>query len=247
MNAEVRRAALSLSLALGEGLLSRSSERAVLSSVGGIPWLDGESRADCGRTLADLRRRGILLARDPSAVPGYVASSCVPEIVKSLNRAKRREWRKTKALHVRSGMRICRGREDPIVFYLVSSHQKPQEAHAGLQGKVLIDRYWASVLAGHPRELAEVGGYVRANRPMTVQRAMGAPHYLIVRPNCRHYLIPVPTREVMGMSRRDLREAHNKAPTRVRRPISDAERYRQLRELESEVLAKLSKRVRKRP
>lgn len=247
MNAEVRKAALSLSLALGEGLLSRSSERAVLSSVGGIAWLDGESKADCRRVLADLRRRGILLARDPSAVPGYVAGRCVGEIVRSLNRAKRREWRKTKALHVMTGMRLCREMVDPIVFYLVSSHQKPQKAHADLQGMILVDRYWASVLAGHPRALAEVGGYVRANRPMTVQRAMSDPHYLIVRPNCRHYLIPVPTDKAISMSGQELRKAYNKAPTRVRRPISDAERYRQLRELKAEVLGKLSKKVKKKP
>ncbi len=247
MNDEVRRAALALSLALGRGLLSRSSERAVLSATDQIAWLDGESKADCKRILSALRRRGILIARDPSTVPSYVAGRCVDEIVKSLNRAKRREWRKTKMLHVRTGMSLCRAREDPVVFYLVSSHQKPQKAHAEMQGKVLIDRYWRAVLEGHPRMFAEVESYVKANHPMTVQQAMGEPHYLIVRPNCRHYLIPVPTGKVISLTQRELRKAFNKAPTHVKRPISDAERYRQAKELKAEVLAKLSKQVKKKP
>ena len=161
MNGEVHDGALRLSLALGNGLMSHSQERAVLGAVGQVAWLDRESKADVGRTLFPLWKRGLLMARDPSAVPGYVANHCVHEIVKSLNRAKRREWRKTKQLHVRSGMALCRARKDPIVFYLVSSHQKPQKAHAGLQGKVLVDRYWRAVLEAHPRMLSEVEDYLK--------------------------------------------------------------------------------------
>ncbi len=222
-------------------------ERAVLSSVDKIVWLDRESKADVRRTLSSLRKRGLLLARDPSAVPGYVADRCVYEIVKSLNRSKRREWSKTKQLHVRSGMRLCRAQRDPIVFYLVSSHQKPQKAHAGLQGKVLVDRYWRAVLEARPRQYAEVESYVRSHGVMTVQEAMDAPHYLIVRPNCRHRLIPVPTSKVLCLSQQELRKAYDKAPTHVRRPITDAERYRQLQELKSEVYGRLSKSVKKKP
>ncbi len=247
MNDDVRGGALRLSLALGEGLISGSRESAVLGAVDQIAWLDRESKADVRRVLSSLRKRGLLMARDPSAVPGYAANHCVYEIVKSLNRAKRREWRKTKTLHVRSGMALCRAREDPIVFYLVSSHQKPQKAHADLQGKVLVDRYWRTVLETHPKAYSEVENYLRTHRAMTVQQAMGAPHYLIVRPNCRHYLIPIPTGKVLSLSQQELRKAYNKAPTHVRRPISDMERYRQLQELKSEVYGKLSKKIKKKP
>ena len=247
MNKEVHDGSLILSLALGNGLMSGSRESAVLSAADRIVWLDRESKADVRRTLSSLRKRGLLMARDPSAVPEYVANNCVYEIVKSLNRSKRREWRKTKQLHVRSGMALCRAREDPIVFYLVSSHQKPQKAHAGLQGKVLVDRYWRAVLENFPKRYAEVEGYVKASHPLTVQEAMDAPHYLIVRPNCRHCLIPIPTSKVLSLSQQELRKAYNKPPTHIKRPITDMERYRQLQELKSEVYGKLSKRIKKKP
>ena len=227
--------------------MSHSPERAVLGAVDQVAWLDRESKADVRRTLSSLRKRGLLMARDPSAVPGYVSNGCVYEIVKSLNRAKRREWRKTKQLHVRSGMALCRARRDPIVFYLVSSHQKPQKAHADLQGKVLVDRYWRAVLEAKPRQCAEVEAYVRSSHAMTVQEAMDAPHYLIVRPNCRHYLIPIPTSKVLCLTQQELRKAYNKPPTHIKRPITDMERYRQLQELKREVYGKLSKRIKKKP
>lgn len=247
MNKDVHDGSLALSLALGKGLLSKSPERAVLSAIDQIVWLDRESRADVRRTLSSLRKRGLLMARDPSAVPEYVADRCVYEIVKSLNRSKRREWSKTKQLHVRSGMALCRARRDPIVFYLVSSHQKPQKAHADMQGRLLVDRYWRAVLERSPQQYAEVEAHLKAHPTMTVQEAMDAPHYLIVRPNCRHYLIPMPTKKVLCLSQQELRKAYNKAPTHVKRPISDAERYRQLQELKSEVYGKLSKNVKKKP
>ena len=247
MNKEVHDGALRLSLALGKGLLSKSSEATVCRAIDAIVWLDRESRADVRRTLSSLRKRGLLLARDPSAVPGYVSRCCVYEIVKSLNRSKRREWSKTKQLHVRSGMKLCRARETPIVFYLVSSHQKPQKAHADLQGQVLVDRYWRAVLEDRPRMFSEVEDYLKTHPTMTVQQAMDAPHYLIVRPNCRHRLIPLPTNKVLCLSKQELRKAYNKAPTHVRRPITDAERYRQLQELKQEVLSKLSKALKKAP
>ena len=247
MNQEVRRAALTLSLALGDGLMARSPERAVLSSAEAIPWLDKESKADVRRTLSSLRRIGVLLAKDPSEVPSYVASRCVYEIVKSLNRAKRREWRKTKELHVKTGMKLCRARKDSIVFYLVSSHQKPQKAHADFQGKVLVDRYWRAVLERSPRRYAEVEAHLKTHPTMTVQQAMDAPHYLIVRPNCRHYLIPVPTSKILCLSQKELREAYNKPPTHIKRPITDMERYRQLQGLKQDVLSRLSRKARKAP
>lgn len=247
MNKDVHDGSLTLSLALGKGLLSKSPERAVLNAIDQIVWLDRGSRADVRRTLSSLRRRGLLLARDPSAVPEYVADRCVYEIVKSLNRSKRREWSKTKQLHVRSGMKLCRARKEPIVFYLVSSHQKPQKAHADLQGQVLVDRYWRAVLERSPQQYAEVEAHLKAHPMMTVQEAMDAPHYLIVRPNCRHRLIPLPTQKVLCLSKQELRKAYNKAPTHVRRPITDAERYRQLQELKSEVYGRLSKNIKKKP
>lgn len=247
MNKDVHDGALTLSLALGNGLMARRPERAVLSAVDQIVWLDRASRADVRSTISSLRRRGLLMARDSSAVPEYVAGRCVYEIVKSLNRSKRREWSKTKQLHVRTGMKLCRAREAPIVFYLVSSHQKPQKAHADLQGQVLVDRYWRAVLETRPQQYAEVEAYLKANPAMTVQEAMDAPHYLIVRPNCRHRLIPVPTQKVLCLSKQELRKAYDKAPTHVRRPIADAERYRQLQELKQEVLGKLSKALKKAP
>jgi hypothetical protein len=247
VNKDVHDGSLTLSLALGNGLMARRPERAVLSAIDQIVWLDRESRADVRRTLSSLRKRGLLMVREPSAVPEYVAGSCVYEIVKSLNRSKRREWSKTKQLHVRSGMKLCRAQREPVVFYLVSSHQKPQKAHADLQGQVLVDRYWRAVLETHPRAYSEVESYLRTRPTMTVQEAMDAPHYLIARPNCRHRLIPLPTQKVLSLSKQELRKAYNKAPTHVKRPITDAERYRQLQELKSEVYGKLSKSIKKKP
>ena len=196
--------------------------------------MDDVSRSDLLREALGLYKLVSGLPR--RAVPRAIAFG-IDGVMKALNRAYRRTWVRTRKVAVNSGLRLHRAMEDPIVFYVVSSHQKPQKAHEPLQGRLLVDRYWKSTLEGVGGDIKAVGRFIRNRRIKTVQWAMGEPHWLLTRPNCRHFLIPVRTdvamagnaRAMAAMSRRESRGTH--------RPLSDGERWRQYCEMRSAVLS----------
>ena len=202
-------------------------------------WLDSKSRSDIMKQAMGVARVGLLIKKDRLAF--YVAYN-LDEVMKAWNRAWKRTWVRTRKTSVMSGMKIQRGREDPVVFYLVSSHQKPQPAHKDLQGKVLVDYYWRDTLEGDDR-IGLVGKYVRNRKIRTVQWAMGEPHYLLVRPNCAHRLIPLKTDDVLTMDIKSLKNKYKPSSVHVHRPISDETRWQEYVALRRTVLAEAKKKT----
>ena len=157
-------------------------------------------------------------------------------VMKAFNRAYRAAWKRVKGNQIVKGLASNRDRSDPVVFYLVSSHQKPQPAHKDLQGKRLVDRFWRSALEGNDR-LDEVARYVKGNGIRTVQWACGAPHYLLTRVNCHHVLIPLHTSDVLG-GRVVARQGRQVG---LKRPITDRQRAEVYGNLQDAILRAIEK------
>ena len=231
-----------VAMAVGKGLMRNGTLHACRQNVGAvlsaIPWLDVRMKADVSREAEALSRRLIPLAKEkPWALPREIAYGIEP-IMKAFNRAYRKAWKRTAKTYIGSQMKLRREQEDPVVLYLVSTHQKPQPAHEPLQGTVLVDRYWREATGG---EDWRVETYVKANKTKTVQWAMGAPHYLITRPNCRHYLIPIKTEEAIRSTLKELNKRHQRKPTHVHRPITDEQRWQAYKALRRAVLDMLER------
>ena len=199
-----------------------------------FPWMDDWGRREVLDAATAVFRASLLRLADQEKSYQRVAV-LFDGVMKAFNRAYRRTWVRTKRTGVTSLLKLERGKDHPCVFYLVSKHQLPQKAHEPLQGKVLIDPKWRTVLEGRPEE-KRVASYVRRHKTMTVYQAMRAPYYLIVRPNCRHFLIPLPTTSAITLSERGVNAIYQKRPAHVHRPITDAERRKAYRELRSTVL-----------
>lgn len=228
-------------VALGKALMRQGTllacREAVSAVLSAIPWMDVRTRADVAREAEALARKNLVLASAyPWKVPSEIAYG-LKGIMQAFNRAYRKAWKRTAETYIGSQMKLQRGREEPVVFYLVSEHQKPQPAHEPLQGTVLIDRYWNMATGGDER----IAEYLKTHKVHTVQWAMGAPHYLISRPNCRHYLMPLKTAEVVGSTLKQIRSRHQKKPTHVHRPITDHQRWLDYKALRVAVLNALQR------
>ena len=213
--------------------------KAVGAALARAAWLDSKSRSDIMGEAMAVARVGLLIKKDRLA--HYVAYN-LDEVMKAWNRAWKRTWVRTRKTSVMSGMKLQRGREDPVVFYLVSWHQNPQPAHKGLQGKVLVDYYWKDVLEGDER-IGLVRKYVKNRKIRTVQWAMGEPHYLLVRPNCKHRLIPLRTDDVLTLDIKSLKAKYKSKVGHVRRPISDEARWKDYVALRGAVLMEAKKKT----
>lgn len=105
----------------------------------------------------------------------------------------------------------------PVVFYLCSVHTGPAEDHKEWQGKIYVDRFWRSVMEGARCTAAQIKGveaYIRNHNILTLQEVVNHKPYLITRPYCRHFFIPVSTVEVLGSSLNSILKKHPEAHTR---------------------------------
>ena len=243
MYESTRNGTLGVMLAIGVALFRYGTVHAGRDAIGAVldkfGWLDGKSRSDIERTSMKVYKMGMYV--DTSDIPDHCRFYTV-EVMKAWNRAYKRTWVRTKKTSVDSGLKLRRDMDTPIVFYLVSKHQKPQKAHEPLQGKVVVDAKWRTVLKGR-KELSMVRKYISSNHIITVQNAMGAPWYLISRINCRHHLIPLRTSVVLSSSLKDLNAKYQKKRTGIKRPITDAQRAQALRELRGAVYNRLRRLV----
>lgn len=218
MNPEVSRWTIRCLESLGHALMAGGSLTACrakfLEALDKVPWLDGPGRADIASQLEATMRKA--RGMDAKMVSVWLTSPRgFDPVMRAFNRAQRRMWLRTKQTSVKSGMKICREMEVPVIFYLVSSHQKPQPAHKDLQGRILIDRYWRETLrqSGLENEIPRIEKYVKANNTLSVQSSMQDPYYLIVRPHCKHRLFPLRTSEVLSYSQHQIWERHRDART----------------------------------
>jgi len=210
----------------------------IVAAISGIPWMDNASRSDLLNEALGLYK--LISQLPPRAVPRAIAFG-IDGVMKALNRAYRRTWVRTRKTAIESGLKLHRAMEEPIVFYVVSSHQKPQKAHEPLQGKLLVDRYWKSTLEAVGGDVKAVGRFIRNRHIKTVQWAMGEPHWLLTRPNCKHFLIPVRTDVAMSDTAKALSNMSRRASRGTHRPLSDHERWMQYCEMRSAVLSSCRK------
>lgn len=243
MYASTKNGTKAVMVGVGLGLMDGtlvSCRKRVVAVLNATAWLDGKSKSDILAQAMDVARAGLLLKKK-SSIPSYVAYN-LDDVMKAWNRAYKRTWVRTKKTNVLSGMKLRRGALDPIVFYLVSSHQKPQPAHEPLQGKILVDYFWRSTLEGDVR-LPEVEKFVRNRKIHTVQWAMGAPHYLLTRVNCKHVLYPLRTNDVLELSFKDIKNKYQQKRTGVHRPISDEKRWEDYEKLRQDVLNEVKRKI----
>lgn len=143
------------------------------------------------------------------------------DMEKAANAMDRRLQTKAKAV------RLEATRASGSVFYLSSWHQTPAEGHRDLQGKLYVDRFWRDRLerSGNEFLIPAVQNIVRERSLLTIQEVTGAPYWLIFRPYCRHYLVPVGTAEVLGStSEKDIRRNHPEAHMPVHRTMTEQQR-----------------------
>ena len=126
---------------------------------------------------------------------------------------------------VRDQLRTGRVASDPGIFFLCSWHQKPAEDHKELQGTVFIDKFWRKTLRerGWQDWIPQVERYIKDHRVLSIQESMQEPYFLITRPHCRHYFVPVGIIETLNGGK--LIERHPEAKMVHKRPLSDRARY----------------------
>lgn len=97
---------------------------------------------------------------------------------------------------------IKAGGQNGVIFYITSYYGDCAPDHADFQGKIYCDEKWRSIC---PKELLEdVANYIRSNRIMSVQDAMGEKgNYLTTRPNCRHYFQYISIQEVLKIKNKE--------------------------------------------
>lgn len=215
------------------------AKRAVVSVLDKTAWIDSHEKSDILNEAMYVARTSLLVPKKKLAE--YFAMNC-ENVMKAWNRAFKRTWVRTHKRAVLTGMKMQRDRADPVVFYLVSEHQKPQPAHKDLQGKILVDRFWKSTLKDDYR-LPLVEEKIKKDGIRTVQWSMGEPHYLIVRVNCKHVLIPLKTDDVLGMSEKDVRKKYKSSMPHEHRPISDKQRWKDFLQLRNLIRSEIERKI----
>jgi hypothetical protein len=95
---------------------------------------------------------------------------------------------------IAEGMRKSRGRGD--VFWICSKHDDCAPDHKAWQGRIYVDERWRSIAPAADRRKVEA--FISKYNTRTVQWVEGAPVYLLTRPNCRHFMEPVSTKEALS-------------------------------------------------
>lgn len=127
--------------------------------------------------------------------------------------------------------RAGKGLPDPTVFYLSTQHQKPAAGHAGWQGKLYVDRMWRSTLEASGYSMFEkaIEKRIRDDGIHTVQWAMGAPVWLVMRPYCRHRFIPIPLHEGLTLPLEEIKARHPEVLDHSHRSMTPAQARERIR------------------
>ena len=141
-------------------------------------------------------------------------------VVHSVNKAERHRSYVNKKDNMKKTM--SGNRQSGNVFYLCSEHSNPGKDHAPYQGKLYVDKMWKSTLKLHGEDYDDVEKFLDKNKIMTVQKVCSAPVYMIFRPYCRHYFIPVSTESVLT---RTLSEIKSTVPMVEKKRRSRAKNY----------------------
>lgn len=126
-------------------------------------------------------------------------------ILHSVNRAERHRISMNKKSQMKKSLNA--NRENNNIFYLCSEHSNPAKDHAPYQGKLYVDRFWRSTLEKHGNTPESVERFIKVNNIMTIQKVCSAPIYMVFRPYCKHYFIPVNTEKAMSTGLSELKKS----------------------------------------
>lgn len=93
-------------------------------------------------------------------------------------------------------------------FFLCSSHPKPAKDHAEWEGRMYYDETWENSGSYSDDQKEAIRAYIKNRKLRSIQWVTGAPVYMIVRPNCKHYFINIPLEEALQASAKALLKRH---------------------------------------
>lgn len=95
------------------------------------------------------------------------------------------------------------------IFFLCSKHGNCAAGHLDAQGKIFVKDNWREEVVDE-KELKRISSYINNHHIDTIGYITHAPTWLILRPNCRHELIPISTEEVLHASAKSLLNKYNR-------------------------------------
>lgn len=206
-----------------------------------LPEATDREIAGIVKAALDLARRARrLCGRDSRAISEFVTRTGeIAGLEKAGNAAIRGVLTRNKKKALRELIRNARAQDEPCVFYAISTHQKPRCSHRALQGTVVYDRMFRSVLtrAGKWYLIRDVERAIRASDMMSVQEAVRAPYYISTAPYCRHRFCPLDTKAVLsGTANTVIRDGAPRSKT-------DAQRYREKKRRMKEIRERSMKKA----
>ena len=141
----------------------------------------------------------------------YKFNTVILEATKVMNKVERNNTARAKKKIIKDTLKNNREQRLPVLFYLCSYHEKCAEDHKAYQGKLYVDRYWKSTLEQYPDLwwlVEPVQAYIRNHDLMTIQEATSSKPYLITRPNCKHFFIPIDIWTVLTSSLPAIKREH---------------------------------------
>lgn len=121
----------------------------------------------------------------------------------AINKAERKKLGEEKEAFIMSD--ITKNRLEQKIFYLCSHHSDSAKDHAPYQGKIYIDKEWRSLASN----VKAVERYIREHQIKEYQWIIDKPVYMLTRPNCRHYMMPLSESEVLHNDRNYLIDKYN--------------------------------------
>lgn len=131
-------------------------------------------------------------------------------VIKAENLIQRNEGVRARMSGLKEQVKNNREQNVPVIFYLCSHHAHPAEDHAFWEAKLYVDRFWRRTVQGiyDENQIKVIEKFIKEQDIHTVQWVTGFPVYMVSRPYCRHFFIPVQTSEALGSSLKDIRKNH---------------------------------------
>jgi hypothetical protein len=195
--------------------LAYIKERARALAHARVPMANVREVAFMAEAVLNLARRARRCpSREESDIAEFLSRPAnIREMEKAANEMDRRLQVKAKA------QALAETLQEPCVFYVVTTHQKPRCSHRALQGYIAYDRAYRQKI---PQEaVRDVERFIKQNNMKSVQELSGPPYYISTALYCYHRFVPLDTKEVLeGRANTLVRDGAHRSKT-------DAERYRE--------------------
>ena len=144
----------------------------------------------------------------------WTRTDTIEDVMSVMSRIERRSTSRARKQEIKDTLTENRDQSLPTVFYLCSYHEKPGKDHKEYQGKVYVDRFWRATMKGHPELewlIDPIEAYIRNHSILTVQEVTNCKPYLLTRPYCKHFLIPINTWDILTSSISAIKREHPEA------------------------------------